>query len=38
MMADFRAKTASLLDDFLKRVPQAAAPVRAFLAESKKTN
>jgi TRAP-type C4-dicarboxylate transport system substrate-binding protein len=38
MMRDFRAKTAPLLDDFLKRVPAAEAPVRAYLAEAKKTN
>mgnify|MGYP000384716120 CR=1 FL=1 len=38
MMADFRAKTAPLLDAFLERVPQAQAPVRAYLAEIKKTN
>ncbi len=38
MLAEFRAKTAPLLDAFLKRVPQAEAPVRAYLAELKKTN
>ncbi len=38
MMADFRAKTAPLLDEFLKRVPAAEAPVRAYLAETKKSN
>ncbi len=38
MMAEFRAKTAPLLDAYLKRVPQAEAPVRAYLAETKKTN
>jgi len=38
MMTELRAKTAPLLDAFLKRVPQAEAPVRAYLAETKKTN
>jgi TRAP-type C4-dicarboxylate transport system substrate-binding protein len=37
MMADFRAKTASLFDAFLKRVPASEKPVRAFLAEVKRT-
>src|SRR5215510_15778379 len=36
MMKDFRAKTASLLGDFLKKVPAAEAPVRAYLAEMKR--
>src|SRR5689334_9496869 len=36
MMKDFRAKTAPLLDAFLKRVPAADKPVRAYLAEIKK--
>jgi TRAP-type C4-dicarboxylate transport system substrate-binding protein len=36
MMADFRAKTASLTADFIKRVPAAEAPVKAFLAEMKR--
>ena len=38
MMAEFRQRTAPLLDEFLKRVPAAAAPVRAYLAETKKSN
>jgi len=37
MMADFRARTAPLLDAFLKRVPASEKPVRAFLAEVKRT-
>ena len=36
MMKDFRAKTAPLLDDFLKRVPAAEKPVKAYLAEMKR--
>lgn len=36
MMADLRAKTAPLLDAFLKRVPAADKPVRAYLAEMKR--
>jgi TRAP-type C4-dicarboxylate transport system substrate-binding protein len=36
MMADFRARTAPLLGDFLKRVPAAEAPVKAYLAEMKR--
>jgi TRAP-type C4-dicarboxylate transport system substrate-binding protein len=35
MMKEFRDKTASLLDSFVKRVPAAEAPVRAYLAEAK---
>ncbi|SDZ91348.1 TRAP transporter substrate-binding protein [Rubrimonas cliftonensis] len=33
MMAEFRARTASMLEDFLARVPEAEAPVRAYLAD-----
>lgn len=36
MMKDFQAKTAPLLDAFLKKVPAADKPVRAYLAETKK--
>jgi TRAP-type C4-dicarboxylate transport system substrate-binding protein len=36
MMADFRAKTAPLLGDFLKRVPAAETPVKAYLTEMKR--
>jgi len=36
MMKDFRAKTEPLLGEFLKRVPAAAAPVKAYLAEMKR--
>jgi len=36
MMKDFQAKTAPLLDAFLKRVPASQKPVRAFLAEVKR--
>jgi TRAP-type C4-dicarboxylate transport system substrate-binding protein len=36
MMTDFRAKTAALVGDFLKRVPAAEAPVKAYLAEMKR--
>jgi hypothetical protein len=36
MMADIRAKTAPLLESFLKRVPAADKPVRAYLAEIKR--
>jgi TRAP-type C4-dicarboxylate transport system substrate-binding protein len=36
MMADFRAKTAGLVADFMKRVPASEAPVKAFLAEMKR--
>jgi TRAP-type C4-dicarboxylate transport system substrate-binding protein len=35
MMKELRAKTAPLLDAFLKRVPAAEKPVRAYLAETK---
>jgi TRAP-type C4-dicarboxylate transport system substrate-binding protein len=36
MMADFRAKTAGILDEFMKRVPAAAAPIKAYLTEMKR--
>lgn len=36
MMKDFRAKTAGLLEDYMKRVPAAAAPIKAYLAEMKR--
>jgi len=36
MMKDFRAKTGPLLGEFLKKVPAAEAPVRAYLAEMKR--
>jgi TRAP-type C4-dicarboxylate transport system substrate-binding protein len=36
MMKDFRERTASILGDFLKRVPAAEAPVKAYLAEMKR--
>ena len=36
MMKDFRARTAPLLGEFLKRVPAAEAPVKAYLAEMKR--
>jgi TRAP-type C4-dicarboxylate transport system substrate-binding protein len=36
MMKDFRAKTEPLLGEFLKKVPAAAAPVKAYLAEMKR--
>ena len=38
MMAEFRARTAPLVDAYLKRVPQGEAAVRAYMAETKKTN
>ena len=37
MMKDIRAKTAPQLDAFLKRVPAADKPVRAYLAEMKRS-
>src|SRR6186713_1655025 len=37
MMKDFQAKTAPLLDAFLKRVPASEKPVKAFLAEVKRS-
>ncbi|MCW5747691.1 MAG: TRAP transporter substrate-binding protein [Alphaproteobacteria bacterium] len=37
MMKELRSKTAPLLDAFLKRVPTAEKPVRAYLAELKKS-
>ena len=36
MMKDLREKTASILGDFLKRVPAAEAPVKAYLADMKR--
>jgi TRAP-type C4-dicarboxylate transport system substrate-binding protein len=36
MIKDFREKTSSILGDFIKRVPAAEAPVRAYLAETKR--
>jgi TRAP-type C4-dicarboxylate transport system substrate-binding protein len=36
MMTDFRAKTAGILDEYTKRVPAAAAPIKAYLAEIKR--
>ena len=36
MMKDFRAKTASILDDYQKRVPAAAGPIKAYLTEMKR--
>ncbi len=36
MMKDLRDKTAPLLGEFLKKVPAAEAPVKAFLAEMKR--
>ena len=37
MMADLRKKTAPLLDDFLKRVPAAEKPIKAYLVEVKRS-
>jgi TRAP-type C4-dicarboxylate transport system substrate-binding protein len=37
MMTEIRARTAPLLDAFLKRVPAADKPVRAYLAEMKRS-
>ncbi len=36
MMADFRSRTAGILDDYIKRVPAAAAPIKAYLSEMKR--
>jgi hypothetical protein len=36
MMTDIRTRTAPLLETFLKRVPAADKPVRAYLAEIKR--
>ena len=33
MMAEFRERAAFMLDDFLASVPEAEAPVRAYLAD-----
>jgi TRAP-type C4-dicarboxylate transport system substrate-binding protein len=38
MMTEFRARTAPLVDAYLKRVPQGEAAVRAYMAETRKTN
>jgi TRAP-type C4-dicarboxylate transport system substrate-binding protein len=38
MMNEFRARSAALLDAFLKRVPAAEKPVRAYLAEMKRSS
>jgi TRAP-type C4-dicarboxylate transport system substrate-binding protein len=38
MMKDFQARTAPLLDAFLKRVPASEKPVKAFLAEVKRSS
>jgi TRAP-type C4-dicarboxylate transport system substrate-binding protein len=38
MMTEFRARTAPLVDAYLKRVPQGEAAVRAYMVETKKTN
>ncbi|MFL5036478.1 MAG: TRAP transporter substrate-binding protein [Microvirga sp.] len=38
MMAEFRARSAPLLDAFLKRVPAAEKAVRAYLAEMKRSS
>jgi TRAP-type C4-dicarboxylate transport system substrate-binding protein len=37
MLADLRKRTAPLIDDFMKRVPSAQAPIKAYLAELKRT-
>jgi TRAP-type C4-dicarboxylate transport system substrate-binding protein len=37
MMKDFRARTAPLLDAFVKRVPASEKPVKAYLAELKRS-
>ena len=36
MIGDLRKRTASLLDDFQKKVPVSQAPIKAFLAEVKR--
>ena len=36
MTADLRKRTAHLLEDFMKRVPTSAAPIKAYLAEMKR--
>jgi len=36
MMADLRKRTASLLADFMKRVPSSQEPIKAYLAEMKR--
>lgn len=35
-MKEFRTKTAGILDDFMKRVPASAGPIKAYLAEMKR--
>ena len=37
MMADLRKRTAELLADYMKRVPSSQAPIKAYLAELKRT-
>ncbi len=37
MMADLRKRTADLLADYMKRVPSSQAPIKAYLAELKRT-
>jgi len=37
MMADLRKRTEKLLTDFMKKVPTAQAPIKAFLAEVKRS-
>jgi TRAP-type C4-dicarboxylate transport system substrate-binding protein len=36
MMAELRARTKNLLEDFIKRVPISEKPLRAYLAEMKR--
>jgi TRAP-type C4-dicarboxylate transport system substrate-binding protein len=38
MLNEFRSRTAPLVEAYLKRVPQGEAAVRAYMAETKKTN
>jgi TRAP-type C4-dicarboxylate transport system substrate-binding protein len=37
MMADMRRRTANMVQDFIKRVPAAKAPIEAYLAEVKRS-
>jgi TRAP-type C4-dicarboxylate transport system substrate-binding protein len=37
MMADFRKRVSPMITDFMKRVPASAAPIKAFLAEVKRS-
>ena len=37
MMADLRKRSAHLVDDFMKKVPASQAPIKAYLAELKRT-